>query len=232
MESMKRLDLKICCPPRFRIIDASMLKKIGIEVKDEPPINNLAVLKRFKQLTMYTSNGAGVAYLTVGEGLTLKQTTAIAAQGNEQEKMEVVYTPQNILNENGDHAVVKTYRILITEGFITGTEGQDNFTQNSIVSHFGSEMPTALEQTLLCVSTWKIFKECAFGASPRLDGRTSTTFKGFCNGMDDFPVSVGNCTRSFQSPFNNNEWVPAKLFVMNAYQNKQWCGAGGTNKLI
>jgi hypothetical protein len=138
------LDLKQLCP-KLTILDA---KALGQAVDDEPSFSHLKVLMAYQDLIPHVQNGAGVTLLTMSKGLGIKQLLSAV----ENKRIGVFIDCPLISPEDlAGNAAEKTYRILISDNVITGTDDKCYSDQCVDLLKIGCEVPTMKESLALYI---------------------------------------------------------------------------------
>lgn len=166
----KTFDLKEIFP-KLSIIDRSIweqhfdLKKHGISIDDEPPIDNhtlIPILKKFDSLPI--EQKGGFTLLTIPKGLTLNKLIALARSQEGKKLVEFIYPA--IVENLGDIAVDQTYRILISDHILEESRGLSESAQKDLVDTFGCESANLLPMLALLVTTFVSSGKRLYGKNP------------------------------------------------------------------
>jgi hypothetical protein len=165
--------------PDLRILDTNILP--DLQVHEKFPISIFTLVKGQQDLNPHVEGDVGTSILIMRKGTTLNKMVDYAGSGQtEEEKMEIVFFPNNIPTELGVDAVEETHVVLITNNIFKNSRSKTYSQHCELVrDEHQCELPTALEYIGLIVLTRKIYNQCLYGQDPWTYGRSSTMFQGF-----------------------------------------------------
>jgi predicted NAD-dependent protein-ADP-ribosyltransferase YbiA (DUF1768 family) len=185
------------CGSRVRIINTGSAEM--------PPFSPFELIKGCHKLLPLVEGDAGLTFLVMREGLTLRELVNIAADNGITVKGPCVEISINeFLKRLGDIPIRQTYKVLITNNVFKNSGSKSHREQKKLVREVGCEMPTIQEYVALCVFAQMIFKECLYGGT---HGRSSTLLEGY-------PLQIGDFT-------------PSELHIDTSGYDLAWYGAGG-----
>jgi hypothetical protein len=189
------------CGSRLRVIDTGSAKM--------PAFVPFDLIKGCHTLLPLIEGDAGLTFLIMCEGLTLRELVTIAAK-----KGIIVSIPEDEMLEGaGDISIGRTYGALITNNVFKNSRNKNYEDQRELNSRARCEMPTVQDYVALCVFT-QIAGEYLYGCNPLTYGRSSTyTYSGsyLC-------LVVGGS-------------APSRLHVDIGYFDDEYLGVGGLRPL-
>jgi hypothetical protein len=165
-------------------ICGSRLRIINTGSAEMPAFSPFELIKVCHTLAPLVEGDAGLTFLIMREGLTLRELVKMAAEKG----ITVDILGDKILEEIGDISIGQTYGVLITNNVFKDSRSKSYADQEKLVRGAGCEMPTVQESVALCFLT-QILGICLYGQNPRTYGRTSTHVGGY-------PLVVGGSAPS------------------------------------
>lgn len=160
--------LKQYCPSGLTITDA---ESMGVVVDDEPVLKNRQIMECFSELSRSIENDGGVTLLTVSDSI-FKRYIDDASESKTGYKFQT--TRQDVLEKIRRLPIEKTHRILIANGIVNNTRGENYQAQMHTLGEIKCTLPTIHELILLCISSHKLFQKCLFGPDQNHGARSST----------------------------------------------------------
>ena len=153
----------------------SRLRVINTGAAEMPSFSPFELIKECLSLAPLVEGDAGLTFLIMREGLTLRQLVTMAAEKGITVKIWWDQTLETI----GNIPIWQAYGVLITNNVFKNSRNKSYADQETLVRGVGCEMPTVHEYVALCVFTQQCFKECPYGQNPLTFGRSSTYSGGF-----------------------------------------------------
>jgi hypothetical protein len=152
-----------------------------------------------EKLAPLVEGDAGLTFLIMREGLTLRELIKIAADKG----ITVNINWDEILEQIGDLPIKQSYGVIITNNVFKKSR-EENWSysdKKELVSKVGCEMPPVQEYVALCIFTQEMFGECLYGQNPWTYACSSTCIS---TEWKEYPVVVGACTPSQLSVLTGN----------------------------
>jgi hypothetical protein len=158
-----------------------------------------------EKLAPLVEGDAGLTFLIMREGLTLRELVKIAAEKG----ITVRFAWGDVLEQIGDLPIKQSYGVIITNNVFKGSR-QDCWSysdKKELVSKVGCEMPPVQEYVALCIFTPEMFGECLYGQNPWTYACSSMCVS---TKWKEYPVVVGASTPS-QIDVLTGTFAPASL---------------------
>jgi hypothetical protein len=198
-----RQDVGGCLPPEITFkLCGDRLRVIDTGAAKTPLLNPLELIEKCRRLAPFVKGDAGLTYLIMRKGLTLRQLVTIA-----KEKGMTVAVWDQHLEALGDISIGEDDGVLITNNVFKKSRKISRADQEALVHGLGCEIPSVQEYVALCVFTQqmfgkclyagKFFKEFACSSTPVLFG-TRFLVVGACS-CPHFDLQVSDVMRNIES---------------------------------
>ena len=160
--------IRIC--PKLTIIDAAVIKiQRGIEILEEPLINNFEVIKCARDLASHVLNNKGVTLLTIPSEFDI-DASLLGLMGVELRIINRLTVPKKLQKISS----AKTHRIIITNNILIGSQDTNIAAKWKTLKGLKSRMPTTDNYAILCTLSYEIFRECFYQAEKGHRGQSSS----------------------------------------------------------